>query len=88
LYIDDTIFLNTFSVFVITETEGGRVELPRALTPQRFSRAVPSPIGLTFQIIELQSPIYELFGFFLLLDRQVHWEKKNFCVALPCLVVS
>lgn len=30
-------------------TEGGRVELPRALTPQRFSRAVPSPIGLTFQ---------------------------------------
>ena len=32
-------------------TEGGGVEPPRALTPQLFSRQVPSPIGLTFQII-------------------------------------
>jgi len=34
---------------VCINTEGGRVERPRVLTPQRFSRAAPSPIGLTFQ---------------------------------------
>jgi hypothetical protein len=38
---------------LLFRTEGGGVEPPRALTPQLFSRQVPSPIGLPLQIILL-----------------------------------
>ena len=42
-------YQDTYEIFVLffTKTERRRVELLRALTPQRFSRAVPSPIGLS-----------------------------------------
>lgn len=41
-----------------SETEGERVELSRALTPQRFSRAVPSPIGLTLQLFPIDQRVF------------------------------